>query len=77
MSLNSVAQALRPVNVVVWGEEEMSYLGAVTLLNSYMIVPSDSESGLAAQKLIEAGFRPTPWTYAIRDPQLVHDDEIG
>jgi hypothetical protein len=38
MSLNSVAQALRPVNVVVWGEEEMSYLGAVTLLNVCLLL---------------------------------------
>jgi hypothetical protein len=33
MAFNSVAQALRPINVVVWGEEAMSFLGAVTLLN--------------------------------------------
>jgi hypothetical protein len=33
MSFKSVAQALRPINVVVWGEEAMSFLGAVTLLN--------------------------------------------
>ncbi|KAF1916814.1 hypothetical protein BDU57DRAFT_517139 [Ampelomyces quisqualis] len=42
-----------------------------------MLVPSDSEYDLAAQKLVEAGFRPAPWTYAIKDPQLVRDDEIG
>ena len=42
-----------------------------------MLVPSDSEYELAAQKLVEAGFRPAPWTYAIRDPELVLDDEIG
>jgi hypothetical protein len=42
-----------------------------------MLVPSDSEYDLAAQKLVEAGFRPAPWTYAITDPQLVRDDEIG
>jgi hypothetical protein len=42
-----------------------------------MLVPSDSEYDLAAQKLVEAGFRPAPWTYAITDPQRVRDDEIG
>lgn len=42
-----------------------------------MVVPPDSEFDLAAQNLVEAGFRPAPWTYAIRDPQLVRDDEIG
>jgi hypothetical protein len=42
-----------------------------------MVVPSDSEFDLAAQKLVEAGFCPAPWTYAVRDPQLVRDDEIG
>ncbi|KAA8611236.1 hypothetical protein PtrV1_13897 [Pyrenophora tritici-repentis] len=77
MAFNSVAQVLRPINVVVWGEEAMGFLGAVTLLNSCMLVPSDSEYDLAAQKLVEAGFRPAPWTYAITDPQLVRDDEIG
>lgn len=34
MSFNSIAQALRTVNVVVWGEEAMAFLGAVTLLNA-------------------------------------------
>jgi hypothetical protein len=33
MAFNSVAQALRPLKVVVRGEEAMSFLGAVTLLN--------------------------------------------
>ena len=33
MAFNSVAEALRPINVVVWGEAAMSHLGAVTLLN--------------------------------------------
>ena len=42
-----------------------------------MLVPSDSEYELAAQKLVEAGFRPAPWTYAITNPQNVADDEIG
>lgn len=42
-----------------------------------MLVPSDSEYDLAAQKLVEAGFRPAPWTYAMTDPQLLRDDEIG
>jgi hypothetical protein len=42
-----------------------------------MLVPSESEYDLAAQKLVEAGYRPAPWTYAITDPQLVRDDEIG
>jgi hypothetical protein len=41
-----------------------------------MLVPSESEYDLAAQKLVEAEFRPAPWTYAITDPQLVRDDEI-
>ncbi|KAH4103155.1 hypothetical protein HBH98_074630 [Parastagonospora nodorum] len=54
----------------------MGFLGAVTLLNSCVIVPWDSEYDLAAQKLVEAGFRPAPWTYAITDPQRVRDDEI-
>jgi len=42
-----------------------------------MLVPSESEYDLAAQKLVEAGFRPAPWTYAITDPQRLRDDEIG
>jgi hypothetical protein len=33
MSFKSIAQALHPINAVVWGEEAMSFLGAVTLLN--------------------------------------------
>ncbi|KAH6389995.1 hypothetical protein HBI60_183800 [Parastagonospora nodorum] len=77
MAFNCVAQALRPINVVVWGEEAIGFLGAVTLLNSFTIVPSDSEYDLAAQKSVEAGFHPAPWTYAITDPQHVRDDEIG
>jgi hypothetical protein len=42
-----------------------------------MIVASDSEYDLAAQKLVEVGFRPAPWTYAVTDPQRIRDDEIG
>ena len=42
-----------------------------------MLVPSDSDYDLATQKLVKAGFRPAPWTYAITDPQNVADDEIG
>jgi hypothetical protein len=41
-----------------------------------MLIPSESEYDLAAQKLIEAGFRPASWTYAMTDPQLLRDDEI-
>ena len=33
MAFNSVAEALRPINVVVWGEAAMGFLGAITLLN--------------------------------------------
>lgn len=38
MSFNSIAQALRPINVVVWGEEAMAFLGAVTLLNVCLLL---------------------------------------
>jgi hypothetical protein len=38
MAFNSVAQALRPINVVVWGEEAMGFLGAVTLLNVCLLL---------------------------------------
>ncbi|KAF1850045.1 uncharacterized protein K460DRAFT_326532 [Cucurbitaria berberidis CBS 394.84] len=55
----------------------MGFLGAVTLLNSYMLIPSESEYDLAAQKLVEAGFRPAPWSYGITDPHLLPDDEIA
>jgi hypothetical protein len=41
-----------------------------------MPIPSESEYDLAAQKLVKAGFRPAPWTYAMTDPQLLRDDEI-
>ena len=42
-----------------------------------MLVPSDSDYDLATQKLVKAGFRPAPWTYAITDPQLLRNDEIA
>jgi len=76
MSFESVVQALHPVKVVVWGEAAMAFLGAVTLLNSYMLIPSESDFDLAARKLVEAGFRPAPWSYGITDPQLRPDNEI-
>jgi hypothetical protein len=42
-----------------------------------MLIPSQSDYDLAAQKLVEARFRPAPWTYAITDPHRIPDDEIG
>jgi len=43
-----------------------------------MFVPSDSDFDLAVQKLMEAGFRLAPWSYARSvDPQLLPDDEIN
>jgi len=38
MNINSVAQALRPINVVVWGEAAMGFLGALTLLNVCLLL---------------------------------------
>lgn len=76
MAFESVIQALHPIKVVVWGEQAMAFLGAVTLLNSYMLIPSESDFNLAAQKLVKAGFRPAPWSYGIIDPKLLPDDEI-
>ncbi|KAF2680207.1 hypothetical protein K458DRAFT_434587 [Lentithecium fluviatile CBS 122367] len=76
MAFESVVQALHPVKVVVWGEQAIGFLGAGTLLNSYMLIPSESDFDLAAQKLVEAGFRPALWSYGILDPHLLPDDEI-
>jgi hypothetical protein len=38
-----VVQALQLINVVVWGEKAMAYLGAVTLLNvcNFLNLPED------------------------------------
>lgn len=40
-----------------------------------MLIPSESDFDLAARKLVEAGFRPAPWSYGIIDPKLLPDDE--
>ncbi|KAF1963105.1 hypothetical protein CC80DRAFT_434559 [Byssothecium circinans] len=77
MAFESVIQALHPLEVVGLGEEALGFLGAVALLNSYMLVPSESDFDLAAQKLVEAGFRPAPWSYGIIDPHNIPDDERG
>ncbi|KAF2472068.1 uncharacterized protein BDR25DRAFT_366821 [Lindgomyces ingoldianus] len=36
-----------------------------------MLIPSESDFDLAAQKLVEAGFRPALWSYGIIDPHLL------
>ncbi|KAF2790583.1 hypothetical protein K505DRAFT_377421, partial [Melanomma pulvis-pyrius CBS 109.77] len=77
MVFESVVRALHPLKVVVWGEQAIAFLGAGTLLNSYMLIPSESDFDLAAQKLVKAGFRPAPWSYGIIDPHLLPDDEIS
>ena len=41
-----------------------------------MLIPSESDFNLAAQKLVKVGFRPAPWSYGIIDPKLLLDDEI-
>jgi hypothetical protein len=41
-----------------------------------MLVPSESDYDLTVQKLVEAGFRPAPWSYGITDPHLIPDDEM-
>ena len=38
MAFESVIQALHPVKVVVWGEQAMAFLGAVTLLNVRLLI---------------------------------------
>lgn len=58
----------------------LQHLLMIILMNvpqSYMLIPSDSDFDLAAQKLVEAGFRPAPWSYGVIDPNLYPDDEIG
>ena len=38
MAFESVIQALHPIKVVVWGEQAMAFLGAVTLLNVRLLL---------------------------------------
>ncbi|KAI9652309.1 MAG: hypothetical protein M1829_001680 [Trizodia sp. TS-e1964] len=77
MAFESVVQALHPIRVVVWGEQAIGFHGLGTLLNSYMLIPSEPDFDLAAQKLVDAGFRPAPWSYGVIDPSLLRSDEIS
>ncbi|KAJ2926994.1 hypothetical protein H1R20_g10085, partial [Candolleomyces eurysporus] len=43
---------------------------------SYMVVPSDDDFDALAQHLLDSGFRSTPWSYAIKDPEKLKADPV-
>ncbi|EPE32004.1 hypothetical protein GLAREA_12086 [Glarea lozoyensis ATCC 20868] len=65
-----VANVLQPLQVVVWGELALGYLGVPTVLNDYMFGVSDEELDMAEHKLISAGFVRQTWSFcSTRDPE--------
>jgi len=71
MALDYVAKTLHPIRVAVWGEEAMGFLGVPTILNSYMLVPSEADFDSAVKKLTDANFLLAPWSYGSIDPEVL------
>ncbi|KAF9630215.1 hypothetical protein BFW01_g396 [Lasiodiplodia theobromae] len=71
-----VVPALSPLRLALWGESAMIHLGVNIFISNYMLVPADDDFEEAAKKLLEAGFKPAPWSFGSTiDPVRFQDDE--
>jgi len=63
-----LTSALHPLQVATWGELAIAFHAHTVVVCSCMLIPPPEDYNLAVQKLLDAGFRPTPWSYTTIDP---------